>query len=160
VKPFPRPARSAPMTAGFFEWVVRTAMLVLAGLVTLSILGSIAALSNDSGARRGSGAGNAPVQPVPVRDAAPEEASPEAGPRAAAAADDTGPGPVTAGGTGSGTIVAAAPTAEDGPERWLEAISYALLALAGLVAIGLLLLWRGARQLGRIADALEARPRN
>ena len=45
------------------------------------------------------------------------------------------------------------------PARWLEAIAYALLALAGLLAIALLLLASAARDLKRIADSLSGRPR-
>ena len=38
------------MPTTIFDWTVRTAMLAMAGLVTLSILGAIAAMTNDAGA--------------------------------------------------------------------------------------------------------------
>lgn len=145
------------MTPGFFEWVVRTAMLVLAGLVTLSILGSIAAMSNDAAAPPGAGEA-APVRPAPGPETVPrasEAPTPEPGEVAEAGAGGAAPGTAAEG----AAIAAAPPPAEDRLARWLEAISYALLALAGLAAIGLLLFWRAARQLRRIAEALEARPR-
>jgi hypothetical protein len=46
-----------------------------------------------------------------------------------------------------------APPEEERPERWLEAIAYALLAIAGLLALLLILLWRGVRALTGIAEA-------
>jgi hypothetical protein len=140
------------------EWTVRMVMLVLAGLVTLSILGSIAAMSNDAGG------GPDPVAGTrPVFDSAPQ---PAPAPRAETVPAGPSPGEPEADARGAapdaGAIVVAAPQPERErrPERWLEAIAYALLALAGLGAIGLVLLWRGLRRLGRIADALEARPRH
>jgi hypothetical protein len=53
-------------------------------------------------------------------------------------------------------IAVPAPPEEERPERWLEAIAYALLAIAGLLALLLILLWRGVRALTRIAE----KPRN
>jgi hypothetical protein len=50
--------------------------------------------------------------------------------------------------------VQAAPETSDAG-RWLEAITYSLLALVGLAALACLLLWRGLHQRRRIADALE-----
>jgi hypothetical protein len=41
-------------------------------------------------------------------------------------------------------------------ERWLEAITYALMALVGLLGIATLILWRSLGERRRIADALEA----
>ncbi len=35
------------MPITIFDWIARTAMLAMAGLVTLSILGAIAAMTND-----------------------------------------------------------------------------------------------------------------
>ena len=37
------------MPTTIFDWIVRTAMLAMAGLVTLSILGASAAMTNDPG---------------------------------------------------------------------------------------------------------------
>lgn len=144
------------------EWTVRMVMLVLAGLVTLAILGSIAAMSNDAGNPAPAAPAGRPVlgpapqptpgpqpRPMPAQPARPAEATPPPA------------------GTGQGAAAGPSDMAEAAPqaapdrerERWLEAIAYGLLALAGLAAIGLVLLWRATRQLGRIADAVEARQR-
>jgi hypothetical protein len=46
----------------------------------------------------------------------------------------------------------AAAAAEDKQARWLEAIAYALLAIAGIGALGVLMLWSIVRELRRIGD--------
>jgi hypothetical protein len=141
------------MASNLAEWVVRTVMLVLAGLVTLSILGSIAAMSNDAAApgtvQRGAAPAfdpaPAPPEPSPASPAAPpDEPVPDPSVQAPAA-----PGGETVTGT------AAAPEVPEAPEveRWLEAIAYALLAIAGLLALGLILLWRAVSALRGIADS-------
>lgn len=126
------------------EWVVRTVMLVLAGLVTLSILGSIAALSEQSGIPGGFRERERPV-------AAPEPQPAQAQPTPEAQ-QNTSTANSPAEGAGEPSAVPAPPE-EERPERWLEAIAYALLAIAGLLALLLILLWRGVRALGRIAEA-------
>jgi type V secretory pathway adhesin AidA len=140
------------MLSNAAEWIVRTVMLVLAGLVTLSILGSIAAMSNDPANLTLRTAPDTPVltpAPAPAPDPQPAEPVAEA---------DQAPAPTpnadanTTIETGE-TVTVPAPPAEPAPERWLEAIAYALLAIAGLLALLLILLWRGVRALGRIADA-------
>ncbi|MDQ3139903.1 MAG: hypothetical protein M3Q15_04180, partial [Pseudomonadota bacterium] len=47
------------------------------------------------------------------------------------------------------------PPSQSDVELWLEAITYALLALVGLAALATVILWRTLKQRGRIADALE-----
>jgi hypothetical protein len=128
------------------DWFGRAVMLVLAGLVTLSIIGSIAAIPSGSIENR---IGMAP---------APKRLPPEAERAAERPAIDPIEGsrtdPAAAPGRGQ-PMAAPAPEPTD-PDRWLEAITYALLALAGLAALGCLLLWRGLR---RIADEVaRARP--
>jgi hypothetical protein len=142
------------MTSNLAEWVVRTVMLVLAGLVTLSILGSIAAMSNGAGVPDLRAARERPVlapapEPQPEPPAEPQPISPL----------ETSPPPPPQAQTPAGTELVAvpAPPEEERPERWLEAIAYALLAIAGLLALLLILLWRGVRALGRIAN--RAAPR-
>jgi hypothetical protein len=137
------------MALGLFEWTVRMVMLVLAGLVTLAILHAIHAMSSDAGR----------PAPAPPGRAAPMEqaAAPQPVEQKKAA-----PAPEPdAGGTAlqDGPAIAAAPPQDDRLQRWVEAIAYALLALAGLAAIGLILLWQLLRQTRRLADAAEARPR-
>ena len=129
------------MPTTLFDWIVRTAMLAMAGLVTLSILGSIAAMTSDPGT--GFAGGDRPrieAEPEGEREPAPAPSAPQEGnPTAAAPAE------------GRDTAVAAAPPAgEDREARWLEAIAYALLAIAGIGALGVLMLWSAVRELRRI----------
>jgi hypothetical protein len=151
------------MPANLFDWTIRAAMMVLAALVTLSILGSIAAISSDE-AGRGFAARQAPppiegeraVEPAPepvppARDAA-AEAENQASPEAAAGRE---------GRAGAGTGLAAVPAEaqkEDERARWLEAIAYALLAIAGIAGIAVLMLWRVVRELRRMGDLALSRP--
>lgn len=128
------------------DWLFRTAMLALAGLVTLSMLASIAAISTEAGPAGWIG-GDEPQTAEPVAEPESDPPRPAAVEAAAEAAEEVGEAGATL-----------APAARE-PARWLEAIAYALLALAGLLAIALLLLARAARELKRIADALSDRPR-
>jgi hypothetical protein len=128
-----------------FDWLFRTAMLALAGLVTLSMLASIAAISTEGGPDGWIGGGERPAaksvaEPSPdeIRRTEVDAGAESGGAAGAAGSERAGRGP--------------------GPARWLEAIAYALLALAGLLAIALLLLASAARDLKRIADALSGRP--
>ena len=130
------------MPTTIFDWIARTAMLAMAGLVTLSILGAIAAMTNDTGARFAA-PGDRPViegEQAEERGTAQAPSPPEAGNVAAA----------SGGGGQAGTTVVAKARAEDKEERWLEAIAYALLALAGIGALGVLMLWNVVRELRRI----------
>lgn len=130
-----------PMT--IFDWIARTAMLVMAGLVTLSILGAIAAMTNDPGTRFAPPADRPVVEGV----SAPERESPEAPPAA-----DEGNGTASALPVEgqSGPIATARPAPEDKVARWLEAIAYGLLALAGIGALAVLMLWSILSELRRI----------
>ena len=136
------------MPMSLLEWMVRTTMLVLAGLVTLAILGSIHAMSTEAGSPGGF-ATEPGVAPAP----APSEQEREAAP-AEQRAPGSSEGRVEGAGA-SGTIVASAPPPAERTQRWLEAIAYALLGLAGLFAIALILLWQLLRQLRRVADSAE-----
>jgi hypothetical protein len=129
------------MPTTIFDWIARTAMLVMAGLVTLAILGSIAAMTNDPGT--GFSAGDRPLieaDRTEERDAAQASSAAEEGNAAVAS-----PGEGRA-----ATVAAARPAGEDGEARWLEAIAYALLAVAGVGALGVLMLWNVVRELRRI----------
>lgn len=131
------------MPTTIFDWIMRTAMLAMAGLVTLSILGSIAAMTNDPGTGTGFVPGDRPRiegEPAVERQAAQAPPLPGEGNATEAASAE-----------GQGNAVAAAPVAaEDKEARWLEAIAYALLALAGIGALGVLMLWSAVRELRRI----------
>ena len=133
---------------GFWDWLGRVIMLVLAGMITLSIIGAIAAIPSGSIPSKIV----AERRPWPVPEASGQR--PEQVPQAptlepaATQAPPRSPGPRT-------TIVPAAPKPIE-PAQWLEAITYALFALVGLAALATLLLWRSLRQWRRSADALEA----
>jgi hypothetical protein len=128
------------------DWFGRAVMLVLAGMVTLSIIGSIAAIPSGSIENR-IGMAPAPQTLPPEAEQPPERPAvdPIEGSRTGRAAAPAQGQP----------MAAPAPEPTD-PDRWLEAITYALLAIVGLAALGCLLLWRGLR---RIADEVaRARP--
>jgi hypothetical protein len=127
------------------DWFGRAVMLVLAGLVTLSIIGSIAAIPSGSIENR---MRMAPApQPLPP-DSEPSPERPAIDPIEGSRADPAAPA--------QGQPMAAPAPEPTDPDRWLEAITYALLAIAGLAALACLLLWRGLR---RIADEVaRARP--
>lgn len=132
-----------PMT--IFDWIARTAMLAMAGLVTLSILGAIATMTNDSGMRFAGG--DRPViegEPAREREGtpAPSEAGEGNSTSAAVPGQDQGV-----------TVAAARPTPDDKVARWLEAIAYALLAIAGIGALGVLMLWSILRELRRVGSS-------
>lgn len=130
------------MPTTIFDWIFRTAMLVMAGLVTLSILGAIATMTNDPGMRFA--ADDRPAiegESAREREAAPATSGPEAG-NASVSAET---------GEVQGAMAAAArPSPEDKVARWLEAIAYALLAIAGVGALGVLMLLNVVRELRRI----------
>ena len=132
----------------FFEWLGRVIMLVLAGMITLSIIGAIAAIPSGS---------NLPRQIGFEQDRPADPASPEpdvARPERIDAAEETAANMSTTAGS-QARLAPVQPEPVD-PAEWLEVIAYALLALAGLGALGIVLLWRSLAQRRRIADALEA----
>lgn len=128
------------------DWVSRVVMLVLAGLVSLSIIGSIAAIPSGSIASLDDDGPS--YGPSPTRTTEPDQQQ-----SFEAARGDQAPG--MAGGE-AGTAIEVAPKEEEAdPARWLEAITYALIALVGLAALATLILWRTLHERRRIADALE-----
>jgi hypothetical protein len=133
----------------FTEWLGRVIMLVLAGMVTLSLIGAIASIPSGSIETR---LGVEPRQDWPEPRASERSPVPEqeqASPSPAPQPEAQPPGPM-----GEMVAVPAPPPAD--PAQWLEAITYALLALVGLMALGMLLLWRALHHWRRSADALEA----
>ena len=122
-------------------------MLVFAGLVTLSMLGAIAAMSNEAGG----GGLLRTMAPPTEREPAAEGGTARSQPEPTEAAEPAGEG------AASGAVVVAPAPAPHRMERWLEAIAWALLALVFLAALALLLLFEGVRQLRRVAVAAEAR---
>jgi hypothetical protein len=138
------------MPTTIFDWIARTAMLAMAGLVTLSILGAIEAMTGDPGTRFAA-RGDRPViegEPEQEPPAAQISSMPDEGNAATAA---PGRSPSVNQGVGQGVaIAAAAPPPDDKVARWLEAIAYALLALVGIGILGILMLWSMVRELRRI----------
>jgi hypothetical protein len=129
----------------FFDWLGRVIMLVLAGMITLSIIGAIAAIPSGIVSERiGMTERQAPVpeaEPTSAPERRPDQADPE-----------SAPGDVT---SNQVSIAAAEPDPVD-PAAWLEAIFHALLALVGIAALATVILWRMLHQRRRTADALEA----
>lgn len=117
-----------------FDWLARTLILILAALATLALVGSLASVSDSS-------MGDA--FPGRIDDPAAEIGMVEA------TARPTEPG------DGTTTIrvpAPAAPTERHEIARWLKALTYAVLALAAIVAAGMIVLARIAMHLRRIAD--------
>jgi hypothetical protein len=134
------------MKFGFFDWFGRVIMLALAGMITLSIIGAIAAIPSGSIETRISVEPTAWPEPrsEPLPAPAPR---PQVEPR---------PGPQAPAAPPAGETAAAAPApSEIDAERWIESITYILLALAGIAAFATILLWRALGHWRRSADALE-----
>ena len=127
----------------YFDWLSRVVMLVLAGLVSLSIIGAIAAIPSGTIESR---IGMEQADPQPREAGQPRQDRPEPTARPEQRAASAGQ---------PGGMVAAASDDQDGLARWLESITYALLALIGLAALATLILWRTLHERRRIADALE-----
>ena len=123
-------------------------MLVLAGMITLSIIGAIAAIPSGTVQTRMGMEPRAWPEPQPVTEPVPQPGpeAPQLDPTPVAAAPVAQPG----------TVLVPAPKEPADPARWLEAITYALLALVGAVVFAIILLWRSLGHWRRSADALEA----
>jgi hypothetical protein len=116
--------------SGALDAIARFVMLVLAGLVSLSIIGAIAAMSSAGGPRPAA----PPPEAVRIAPAEPQAEAPAA----------PAPGSeVTSNGVGVPVVTVAQPEQPDPAEKWLEAIAYALMAITGLLALIALILWRG-----------------
>ena len=150
------------MKFAFFEWLGRVIMLVLAGMITLSIIGAIAAIPSGVVQERIGMEPNqwpAPqpeTEPQPVPEPQPVEAEPQPEQQPEPQAR-TAPEASSQTGSSPGAVVAAPPPPPPiDPAEWLEAITYILLALAGILVFATILLWRAVIHWRRNADALEA----
>ena len=133
----------------FTEWLGRVIMLVLAGMVTLSLIGAIASIPSGSiESRLG-------VEPRGWPEPNPPERVPASPPSAEQAAPEPSPAAEPAPPQAQMRAVPQPKQVVDAAQ-WLESISYALIALVGLLAFGLLLFWRALHHMRRSADALEA----
>lgn len=134
------------MKFGFFDWLGRVIMLALAGMITLSIIGAIAAIPSGSIETRNG------VEPSAWPEPSYEDAPPAPAPQPEAEPQPRAQSPARS----ETSLVAAASAPKTGhPERWLESITYILLALAGIAAFATILFWRGLSHWRRSADALE-----
>ena len=133
----------------FFDWLGRVVMLALAGMITLSIIGAIAAIPNGIVPQQLRLNRQSTLVPEARLEEGPVPSTPDANPGKDVAFDAEA-------GKADRTVLVPIPPEPLDPARWLETISYALLALAGLVALACVMLWRGVRQQRRIADALES----
>ncbi|HCB77077.1 MAG TPA: hypothetical protein DEP91_13065 [Sphingomonas bacterium] len=106
----------------------RIALLVLSGSATLSLIGAIAETADTGPAPQVAGV----TRPGAVVEVAPGEVIPAR--------------------TTRQTATAPTPAPDRELERWLRTISYALTALAGFAAAGVVVLLRIASALSRIAD--------
>jgi hypothetical protein len=128
------------------DTLVRIVAMVLAGMVTLSILGAIAAMSE------GGGRPAFPLDPRPTSMPEPRTQAPAPEPAQGGLRRSATPGETT-------VTVAVPPQPPSPGERsaqWLEVIAYVLFAIAFLAALLALILWRMAAALRRSADAMEA----
>lgn len=125
------------------DWLGRTLLLVMAGLATLSIIASVASVSNIHGS----------TPPRPGSETVAERLGPPEPPPVEPSEPLSSEAPV-AGMEDSGVLAAlSAADAQDGEiARWLESLTYAVLALAGFIAAALLVLLRITALLARIAE--------
>ncbi len=126
----------------FVDWLARTAMLVLAGLATLALIGSLASVSNSPIADAFPG-------PLAVQDiAAPSEAPPAS----TGGERSTEPAPDAPTATMQQTVERAADARDREAARWLRALTYAVIALAAIAAAGVVALVRICGHLARVAE--------
>jgi hypothetical protein len=136
------------MPTTIFDWIARTAMLAMAGLVTLSILGAIAAMTNDTGTRFSASRDRPAIEGERAQEP-PAEQGPQATPDEGNGASAATPAPGQGQGQGGG-FAAAPPYPDERVARWLEAIAYALMALVGIGLLAILMLWSIVRELRRM----------
>lgn len=127
-----------------FDWLGRTMLLILSGLATFAILASLESASRGNGTLR---SGMPPAESAPDPRAPPPEAVREAlGP------SDAKPGTPIPDGQPARRVVAPGAAAQDAGAQLLEALTYAVLALAGFAAAILIVLLRITAHLARIAE--------
>ena len=120
------------------DWLARTAMLVLAALATLALIGSLASVSNSA-----------------IGDVFPGAVPERVDPRESAPRLDVADGPIGSESGATMTIespVAAAPPERHETARWLKALTYAVIALVAVGAAGVIALARIGTHLRRVAE--------
>ncbi|RIA44455.1 hypothetical protein DFR49_2700 [Hephaestia caeni] len=131
------------------DWIGRVAVLVLSTLATLAIVGSLVSVSApdvlergpERGPEHGEATGEMAIEPVPTPDPTGVTQTPVAAP------DSIGNG-----GVGDGQMAMPAPQRTPDLIRWLRALTYAVLGLAGFVAVLAIVAMRATAHLGAIAD--------
>lgn len=126
-----------------FDWLGRTLLLVMAGLATLSIIASVASVSNIHGTSSSRPGSDSVAEQFEVPPSPPIEPGERADTDAPVASADE---------YGVLTTLPATDAEDDEIARWLESLTYAVLALAGFMAAALLVLLRITALLARIAD--------
>lgn len=124
-------------------WQARALSWALAIFATLAMVGAVATMSTDGGASRsGAEVDTGAVQRVDPRTGAPVSATP--------------PAPFTTGAprveTPQSIATARQADATRAVARWLEVLTYAVLALVAVLAVGVLALFRIAQALGERRD--------
>ena len=128
-----------------FDWIGRTLLLILSGLATFAVL-----LSLQSASEVGT-AGRTANVPVSSDSGAADSETGEAGRQLNRQTLPSGGQAHTLPAREPTQISGAAAPAPES-DQWLRAITYALLALAGFAAAGLLVLLRITALLARIAE--------
>lgn len=126
-----------------FDWLGRTLLLVMAGLATLSIIASVASVSNIHGSTPSRPGGETVAERFDMPETPPVEPSERVSSDAPVGEreDDRVLAALSAADVQDGEIA-----------RWLESLTYAVLALAGFMAAALLVLLRITALLARIAE--------
>ncbi|WP_448501619.1 hypothetical protein [Sphingomonas sp.] len=121
------------------DWLGRVMLLVLSGFATLSLIGAIAQVADTAADRALS------PSPPTVERTGREALSPLEMPPPEQARDPA---------IGENMAVApgSQPHADEAVARWLQALVYAVMALAGFVAAGVIVLLRITATLSRIAE--------
>ncbi|WP_242119607.1 hypothetical protein [Sphingomonas lacusdianchii] len=124
-------------------WQARALSWALAIFATLAMVGAVATMSTDGGtSRSGAEVDTGAVQRVDPRTGAPVSA--------------TSPAPFTTGAprieTPQSIATARQADATRAVTRWLEVLTYAVLALVAVLAVGVLALFRIAQALGERRD--------
>ncbi|MFA6116585.1 MAG: hypothetical protein WC729_21490 [Sphingomonas sp.] len=127
-----------------FDWIGRTLLLVLSGLATFAILASLESASRGNGTLRN---GMPPMESAPDPRAPPPDAV-----REALGSSDARPGTPTPAGQPVQRVAVPGTSAQDAGAQLLEALTYAVLALAGFAAAILIVLLRITGYLARIAE--------
>lgn len=128
-----------------FDWIGRTLLLVLSGLATFAIIASLESTSRGNGTLR---SGMPSTETASDQRATPPDSTGEA----QAPGGDPTPAPMPGGQAGQRVAMPGATSVQDmGVAQLLEALTYAVLALAGFAAAILIVLLRITAHLARIA---------